>query len=188
MPKEVEQAEFESTGAKCFTLMPAEGSLQKLSVKTRSHSHKTWNLLSHSKEKCHRQCNSFDKCIYQNVIHVPFLIKEKSWSTGKVILTVTWPASGRVFNSKAGRSFLFLQLLLALSFFLLIIGLNVELLYSDGQSIPFLIYTCFCREKYKKSCYQNTLPLWLPQNALLLALFSLVSHRLLQGKFVERFL
>lgn len=141
VPREAEQAESESMGAECFTLTFSEGSLKRLSVKTRSHSQKMWNLLSHLKEKCHLKCNSFGKCIYQDAICGPFLIKEKSWNIGEVILTVIWPASGRVFSSKVVLNFLFLlKLLLALSLFLLIIGFNAQLQCSDGQDVPFLIY------------------------------------------------
>lgn len=40
MPREVVQTALESVGAECLTLMPTEGCLQRLSVKTWSHSPK----------------------------------------------------------------------------------------------------------------------------------------------------
>lgn len=89
------KAMLESMGAEHLRLTPAEGSLQRISVKTWSHSPKMWNLLSHLKDKSHSKWDSFSELIYCNRICTPFLIKERSWITGEGIITVVWADSGK---------------------------------------------------------------------------------------------
>lgn len=63
----------------------------------------------HTHWRCETCCHTWKKKVTENEIPsgnafagicTLFLIKERNWSTGKVILTVTWPASGRAMKSK----------------------------------------------------------------------------------------